>query len=66
MMKKTSGVAVALDNCAALEVVGNRYRALVSKPKANAYRVYWQKGHYVQEVIHKNLWQPLGMIGSKA
>jgi dipeptidase E len=66
MMKKTSGVAVALDNCAALEVVGNRYRALVSKPKANAYRVYWKKGRYVQEVIHKSQWRPLEMIDFKA
>ena len=65
MMKKTAGVAIAMDNCAAFEVVGNRYRALVSKPKANVYRVYWKKGRYVQEVIHKGQWQALSMISSK-
>lgn len=65
MMKKTPGVAMAMDNCAALEVVGDRYRALTSKPKANTYRVYWHRGHYIQEVIHKNEWQPLSRIGLK-
>ena len=49
MMKRTSGVAIALDNCAALEVLGPEYRALASKPKAGVYKVYWSKGKYCQE-----------------
>ncbi len=65
MMRKTAGVAVAMDNCAALEVVGDKYRALASKPKANSYRVYWVRGRFVQEVIHKDRWQRLSKIDVK-
>ncbi|HXL73348.1 MAG TPA: peptidase E [bacterium] len=48
MMKKTAGVAIAIDNCAALEVLGDRYRTLSSKSKAGVYKVYWAKGKYYQ------------------
>lgn len=51
MMKKTSGIALALDNCAAIEVVGNEFRIIRSKPNANAYKVYWEKGKYFKEQI---------------
>jgi dipeptidase E len=58
MIKKTPGVAIAIDNCAALEVVGNRCRAIVSKPKAGVYRVFWGKGKYIREKVARE-WQPL-------
>jgi dipeptidase E len=64
MMRKTPGVAVAMDNCAALEVVGDRFRAIASKPGANVYRVRWSKGKYFQEPIPKDgRWSPLGSLG---
>src|SRR3989338_40723 len=44
MMKKTPGVAIALDNCAALEVVDGTYRIITSKPEASGYKVFWKKG----------------------
>lgn len=51
MMKKTTGIAVALDNCAAIEVVGDKFRIIRSKQTANAYKVYWRNGEYFKEKI---------------
>lgn len=66
MMKKTRGVAIAIDNCAALEVVGNRCRCFSSKPTAKVYRVYWDKGHYFQNPVPSDAhWQPLAQLGLK-
>lgn len=51
MMKRTSGVAIALDNCAAIEVINEEFRILRSKATANAYQVYWYKGKYYKKQI---------------
>ncbi|MBT4651482.1 type 1 glutamine amidotransferase-like domain-containing protein [Candidatus Woesearchaeota archaeon] len=52
MMKTTPKiVAIALDNCCALEVIDNKYRILNSKPTAKAYKIYWKTGKYFQEEI---------------
>ena len=51
MMKKIPGVAIALDNCTALEIVDDNYRIISSKSSANAYKVYWKKGRYFEERI---------------
>lgn len=51
MMKRTSGVAIAIDNCAAINVVDDRFRILRSRPTANAYKVYWCKGRYHKDKI---------------
>jgi dipeptidase E len=53
MMKKTSGVAIAIDNCCAIEVIDDKYRIISSKVSANAYRVYWKANKYRQEKIKK-------------
>ena len=53
MMKITSGVAIALDECAAIEVVDNWYRIITSKPKAKAYKIYWKSGKYFKEEIEQ-------------
>ncbi len=53
MMKKTSGVAIALDECAALEIVDNWYRVITSKPEAKAYKIYWNSGKYFKEEIEQ-------------
>ncbi len=60
MMRGTPGVAIALDNCAALEVVGDRCRALAAKPGACLYKVYWEAGRYheIPLVVGKG-WVPL-------
>ena len=59
MMKKIAGIAIAMDNCAALEVVGNRYRALSGQSKAGVYKVYWEKGKYYQIPLSQKGWRPL-------
>ena len=46
MLKKSKGHAVALDNCAALEIVDNQYRVVTSKPRASAYLCYWKANKY--------------------
>ncbi|MFA6177874.1 MAG: Type 1 glutamine amidotransferase-like domain-containing protein [Candidatus Paceibacterota bacterium] len=53
MMKKTSGTAIAIDNCCALEVIDDKYRIITSKKTANAYKVYWKANKYYEEVIKK-------------
>lgn len=63
MMKKTPGIAIAIDNCAALEVVGDKYRIVISKPQAGVYRVYWSKGSYFQEKLPQDkAWRPLSQL----
>jgi len=54
MMRKTSGVAIALDNCSAIEVVDDKYRIILSKKTANAYKVYWKKNKFYEEIIRKD------------
>lgn len=51
IMKRTPGVAIALDNCSALEVVDDSYRILSSRDGACAYKVYWSRGKFYEEVI---------------
>jgi dipeptidase E len=66
MMKKTPGVAIAIDNCAALEVVGDKYRVLHSKPKASVYKVYWSGGKCFEAKLPKNkVWRPLSQLLAK-
>ena len=66
MMKKTAGVAIAMDNCTALEVVGNRYRSISSKSNAKVYRVYWYKGQYFQIPIPSGGgWRSLSQLDIK-
>jgi dipeptidase E len=51
MMKTTQGIAVGLDNCAALHIKDDKYRILSSKKNKKAYLVYWQRGEYVKQAI---------------
>ena len=53
MMKKSSGIAIALENCCAIEVVEDEYRIISSKKNANAYKVFWKNKKYHEELIEK-------------
>jgi len=53
IMKKTAGVAIGLDNCSAIECVDNKYRIIVSRGSANAFKLFWLDGKYHEEVIKK-------------
>lgn len=52
-MKKEKGIAIAIDNCCAIEMVDSKYRIISSKPTANAYKVYWKHNQYFEEKIKK-------------
>ena len=49
MMKKQGGIGIALDDCTAIEVVGDQFRILRSKDGAQAFRVNKMKGQVVTE-----------------
>jgi len=67
MMKKTPGVAIALDNCAAIEIIEKTYRIITSKPRARAYKVYWSKSKFYHEfLISNNKLMPLTEITKKS
>ncbi len=51
MIKKIGGVGIGIDNCCAMEFVDNKYRVIISKKGANAYKVYNRKGKVVEERI---------------
>ncbi len=51
MMKSTSKVAIALDNCVALEVIDDTYRIIRSSPDAKARKAYWKRGEYIIQEI---------------
>lgn len=66
MMKTTPGVALALDNRTALEVVDDTYRIITSKPTAKARKVYWKRGEYiVEEIAPSESFTPLKALTQK-
>ncbi len=63
MIEKKGGVALALENCAALQVVGDKCRILTSSKSANAYIVFRKDGKVVEERVDKiNEFRPLNEI----
>lgn len=54
MMRKTRGIAIALENCTAIEVVDNSYRIITSLKNKNAWKVYWRGGRYFREKLPKD------------
>ena len=57
MLEGTRQIAIALDNCSALCIDGDRYEILTSKRTAKAHRCYWKSGKYYKErlPVHKPL-----------
>ena len=53
MMKRTSGVAIAIDDCAAIQIYDDKYRVLSTKDSANCYKVFWHKGQFFEQIIPK-------------
>ncbi len=63
-LKGTKKVAVALDNCSAIEIRANKFRILRSKPTAKAYKAYWNAGKYhVDELPYSENFASLSIIG---
>jgi len=53
VMRRTTEIGLAFDNCSAIEIVDDKYRIITSNRQANAYRVYWKNGKYHEEIIDK-------------
>lgn len=51
MIEKTYGVAIAIDNCCAIEIIDDQYRIISSKKDANAFKVYWKGGKFYEKII---------------
>lgn len=67
MMKNTPGVALAMENCSALQIMGDQFRVLKSKPNAKIYKVYWRNQNYHQEILPAdNKWRLLLSLVKKA
>ena len=54
MMKTTKGVALAFENCTALEINGKEYVVLKSKDTAKAWKCYWSKGNYFKKELEES------------
>ncbi len=54
LMSKNPGIAIAVENCCAIEIIDDRYRILTSKAGSRAYKVYWYRGEYYEEIIDQN------------
>ena len=51
MIAREGGIGIALDDCAAFEVIDDRYRIITSREDAGAYRVERVRGNAVQTAI---------------
>ena len=49
LMMKKGGTGIALDDCTAIEVIGDDFRILRSRKDAQAFRVFKKKGQIEQE-----------------
>lgn len=63
MIARDGGIGIAIDDCAAFEVDGDRYRILSARDGATAYRVERTRGKVVQTPIPARPdFQPLGSL----
>lgn len=51
--KRTTGVAIAIEDGCAVEIDNNKYR-VISFAGGKAYKVYWKQGKYIQEKIENS------------
>ena len=54
MMKTTRGVALAFENCTALEINGDRYSVLKAKDSAKSWKCYWLRGEYIKKELEES------------
>lgn len=48
LMRHTPGIiGLGMDNCAAIEIIGKKYRIVCTRPRASAVRAVWQKQSYL-------------------
>lgn len=51
MLKKYPGIGIALDDFAALEIIGDQYKIVTSTDKAQGYKVYWKDSVFHEQVL---------------
>lgn len=67
MMKDTEEVAIALDNCCAIEIVDTDFRIITSKEGAQARKIFWLDGQYHESVIEQGTgYRPLNELSKKS
>ena len=65
-MRNSAKVAICLDNCVAVEIVGNEYRIIKSKAAAKAHRAYWKNNKYhVEEIKPANVFKRVETLLTK-
>ena len=63
MVRKHSGVAVAVDNNCAIEVIDDTYRVITSQPGAGAYKLVNRRGEVsVQRIEQKEEYGPIARL----
>lgn len=66
MMQRTPKlIAIALDDCCALEVIDDKYKIVKSKESAKAYKAYWKSKNYIVEEMANHDYQTLGQLLKK-
>lgn len=64
--KSPKTVALALDNCAAIEIIDDQYRIITSNDTAKAYKVYRQDNkHQEQEIPESKSYAPIDQLTTK-
>jgi dipeptidase E len=61
-IKRHGGIGVALDDYAALQILGNEFRIITAKPFANAFKVYKDAGEVLYKELPKNKFLPLSEL----
>ena len=54
MVKNYGGVAIALENCSAIEVIDDTYRIITSKAHAKAYKIFLYRKKIVRQQLEVN------------
>jgi dipeptidase E len=66
LMRNTPGVAIALDDNCALEIVDGNYRLLTSKEGAGAKKIYYSKGQpHLERIDIVNVYTPISELTKK-
>jgi uncharacterized protein YigE (DUF2233 family) len=66
MMKKYSGIAIAIEDCAALQILGDQYRIINSDINAKAFKVYWKNGKFYEtQITQTNMFRSLNELLKK-
>jgi dipeptidase E len=61
-IRKNGGVGLALDDYAAIEILGERFRIITAKSFAKAFKVYKERGQIVYQQLPKNEFLPLAEL----